>query len=201
MIASSILTRSIPSYMVSTIKATGKFSPKLNPIRNRHAKDDHTSVKKIKSCNMSLKYRIRRSTKQTCTWWQERKWWKVLLIPAMLTQQPAGESRPRSWSLSTSCHGGWTRVSNSLCPHLKITSLLHSVSTSSLLCLVPLHRIDGSPLVWCALYHVGAGPRRQHTVRRSSCCWSEAGWQGRPGYLQEKMLLFRFLVSISMGHL
>lgn len=35
-IRSSILTRSVPSYMVSTIKATGKFSPKLKSITNMH---------------------------------------------------------------------------------------------------------------------------------------------------------------------
>lgn len=131
---------------------------------------------------------------EKCCWFQP-------CSPSSNLPEPAGESRPRSWSLSTSCHGGWMRAGNSLCPHLKITSLLHSVSTSSLLFLVPLHRIDGRPLVWCALYHVGTGPRCKHIVRRSSWCWSESGWQGRPGYLQENILLFRFLVSISMGHL
>lgn len=102
-------------------------------------KNYYTSVNKIKSCNVSLKHRGRRSTKQTS--WQARKWWKVLLIPATLTQQqPPGASRGISApqlklvnKLSRRPERESVTLSLSLCPHLKITSLLHSVSTSSLL--------------------------------------------------------------------
>lgn len=59
----------------------------------------------------------------------------------------------------------------------------------------------GTPLAWCALYYVGTGPSCRHIVRCPSRYRSESGWQGRPGYLQEKILQFTFLVSLSTGHL
>lgn len=105
----------------------------------------------------------------------------------------------RTCSLSTGCHEGRIWVSVWLCPNFKITPLLHSFLLPPLL--VPLHRMAGSPRVWCVLYYVGARTRCRHIVRHPSRYWSELDWQGCPGYLQEKKLLFSFLVSISMWHL
>lgn len=91
-----------------------------------------------------------------CCWFQPRSPGSILLPPA------AGESWPRSWSLSTSCHGGWMRVRGSVCPHLKITLPFHSMSTSSCLFLVPLRSIDGSPPARCALDYIGSRSARKH---------------------------------------
>lgn len=69
--------------------------------------------------------------------------------PAASSQSSGGISSG-SWSLSTSCHGGWMWVSNSLCPHFKITSLLHSISTSSSFSSTSPHSCQ-SPGLMCPL--------------------------------------------------
>lgn len=73
---------------------------------------------------------------RNCASWQARKWWNSKCCwfqpcsPSSFPRSSGGISA-RSWNLSTSCHGGCMWVSNSLCPHFKITPLLHSVSASS----------------------------------------------------------------------
>lgn len=61
-----------------------------------------------------------------CRGW---RWWisKCCIFrprsPSSFLPGAAGGISARSWSLSTSCHGGWMWVSHQLCPHFKITSL------------------------------------------------------------------------------
>lgn len=55
--------------------------------------------------------------------WNSKHFWFQPCSPSI--PQGDGETSARSWNLSTSCHGGRMWVSNSACPHFKITPSVH----------------------------------------------------------------------------
>lgn len=63
-------------------------------------------------------------------WLNSKCCWFQPCSPSSFPRSSRGISS-RSCSLSTGCHGVWMQVSNSLCPHFKITRLPHSISAPS----------------------------------------------------------------------
>lgn len=122
------------------------------------------------------------------------------VVDSIHSQLPesSGGMLARSCSLSTGCHGGWMRVSNSLCPHYKIAPFLHSTSASSSFSSTSPNGWQSPGLTCPLLCRHWAKIQAHCETSLKVLIWVNR--QGRQGYLQEKILLFSFLMSISMGY-